>query len=51
MLKKFAIQLFKEILSIIGLSNKTRAVIGDAARVARGDYHLVNSPAMKNCVI
>ncbi len=51
MLKKFAIQLFKEILSIIGLSSKTRAIIVDAARVAKGDFHLIDSPATRNCVI
>lgn len=51
MLKKFAIQLFKEILSIIGFSKKTRAIIVDAARVAKGDFHLIDSPAMRNCVV
>lgn len=51
LLKKFTVQLFREILSIIGLSSESRKIIADAARIARGDYHLIHSPAMKNCVI
>ena len=51
MLKKIAVQLFREILSIIGNRSEVRKIIVDASRIARGDYHLIQSPAMKNCVI
>ena len=51
MLKKLAVQLFREILSIIGNRSEVRKIIVDASRIARGDYHLIQSPAMKNCVI
>lgn len=50
MLKKFTVQLFREILGIIGLGSEARKIITDAARLARGDFHLIHSPAMKNCV-
>ena len=51
MLKKLAVQLFREILSIIGNRSEVRKIIVDASKIARGDYHLIQSPAMKNCVI
>jgi len=51
MLKKFAVQLFKEILSIVGCSVELREILVDAARIARGDHHLIHNPATKNCVV
>lgn len=51
MLKKLAVQLFKEILSITGISDEVRKIIVDASRIARGDHQLIQNPAMKNCVI
>ncbi|MCF6187261.1 MAG: nucleotidyltransferase domain-containing protein [Desulfobulbaceae bacterium] len=51
MLKKFAVQLFKEILSIVGFGVELREILVDAARVARGDHHLIHNPATKNCVV
>ncbi len=50
-LKKFAVQLFKEILGIIGLGREVREIIADAARIAREDYHLIHNPVTKNCVV
>jgi hypothetical protein len=50
-LKKFAVQLFREILGIIGLSRDVRDIIVDASRLTRGDYHRIQTPAMKNCVM
>ncbi len=51
LLKKFAVQLFKEILSIVGFSVELREILVDAARIARGDHHLIHNPATKNCVV
>jgi predicted nucleotidyltransferase len=51
MLKKFAVQLFKEILNVIGMKKNVRDIIRDAARVAKGDYHLIDNNAMRNAVI
>lgn len=50
-LKKFAVLLFKEILNAAGLSSKVRDIIADAARIARKDFHSINNPSLKNCVI
>ncbi len=51
MLKKFAVQLFKEILNIIGITSEVREIIADASRIAREDYHLIHNPVTKSCVI
>jgi len=51
MLKKFSVQLFKEILSIVGFGVELREIIVDAARIARGEHHLIHNPATKNCVV
>lgn len=50
-LKRFAVQLFKEILAIIGINSEVREIIVDASRLAREEYELVHNPAMKNCVV
>ncbi len=50
-LKRFAVRLFREILSIIGFNRDVRDIIVDASRLARGDYHHIENPSMKNCVL
>lgn len=50
-LKKFAVQLFKEILNLAGLSSKVRNILVDAARIAKKDFQSINDPSMKNCVM
>ncbi len=49
-LKKFAIQLFREILSNVGIDREVLGIIADAGKISRRDYHLVNNSALKACV-
>ena len=51
MLREFAVQQYKEILNIAGLSRKVRDIITDAAKIARKDFQSINNPSLKNCVI
>jgi len=50
-LKKFAVNLFREILGIIGFETDVRNIIKDAVRVARGDYQLISNRSLRNCVL
>lgn len=50
-LKDFAVQLYKEILTITGLSRDVLDIIQDAARIAKKDFTAISNPAVKNCVM
>jgi hypothetical protein len=50
-LKQFAVQLFKEVLRLVGVDHHVRTMIADASKIAGISYDSVRNGAMRTCVL
>lgn len=50
-LRRFAVQLFREILRLAGIDHEIKSLLADGARLFRRTYILIQNRAMKNCVV